>query len=210
GYSPPRLVEWMRAHPAIDRWSTWVYLFIVPETLVTVLAIAFSARRRRLERFVWQFMLATFICGLFALALPAYGPLHGQGIVPASWQQPYLDHVWALRSGERFIFSWKETEGLVTFPSFHTSWAIFLILVWREQSAWLFIPMSALNLAIIASTLTTGEHYLFDVIGGTLLAVACVVASQRLNGFAYHADGTPRVVTWLPAVFPGGNRQWVR
>jgi membrane-associated phospholipid phosphatase len=200
GYSPKRLVDWMHAHPTLDRWSTWVYLFIVPETLLAVLAIAFAGKRRLLEQFTLQFMLGTFICGLFAWFLPAYGPLHGQGIVATDWQQPYLDHVLALRSGERYLFSWQQTEGLVTFPSFHTTWAIFLIFVWREQTRWLTIPLTFLNVAIVLSTLTTGEHYLLDVIGGIALAAICVAVSYRISAFAYDANGSPRIIDWQTVI----------
>lgn len=198
GYSPDRLVHWTRSHPMIDRGSTWVYMFIVPETLLTIFAIAFLGKRKLLEQFVFQFMAGTFVCGLFALALPAYGPLYGRGIVPADWQQPFLDHLLALRSGDRFSFSWTQTEGLVTFPSFHTAWAIFLLLVWREQTRWLTLPLGIINVAIIVSTLTTGEHYLLDVIGGTVLAMGCAAASHRVSAMAYFPSGAPRVISWLP------------
>ncbi len=202
GYSPQALVNGTRSHPLLDYWLTWVYLFIIPETMLTILAIAFSNKRRNLEQFVCQFMLGTAICAVFACFLPANGPLHQHGIVPTDWQQPFLDHFKALRSGEPFLFSWQGTEGLVTFPSFHTAWAIFLIVVWREQTKWLSIPLAVLNVLIVLSTLTTGEHYIFDVLAGTVMAAGCVFVSTRISAFAYHADGSPRVISWHVAPAP--------
>ncbi len=192
GYSPSRLVNWTKSQPLLDYWLTWVYLFIVPETLLTVLAVAFSNKRRLLEQFTCQFMLGTAVCAIFTCFLPANGPLHNHGITPTEWQQPFLDHFRELRTGDPFLFSWKGTEGLVTFPSFHTAWAIFLIFVWREQTRWLTVPLAILNLLIIFSTLTTGEHYVFDVIAGFLVAWFCIAVSKRLTTFSYHVDGSPK------------------
>jgi membrane-associated phospholipid phosphatase len=197
GYSPSAFVHWTRSHPVVDHWSTWVYLFIIPETMLMVLVVAFSNHRVVLEQFVWQFMLGSFICAGFACFMPANGPLHNHGIVPTDWQQPFLDHFAKLRSGDKFLFSWQGTEGLVTFPSFHTAWALMLILVWRKQTKWLSIPMAILNGLIILSTLSTGEHYIFDLIGGVGVTVVCVFVSLRVTAFAYEPNGAPREVSWL-------------
>lgn len=61
GFSPQAIVHWTRSHPILDHWSTWIYLVIVPETMLTMIAIAFSNRRVLLEQFVWQFMFGTTI-----------------------------------------------------------------------------------------------------------------------------------------------------
>ena len=69
---------------------------------------------------------------------------------------------------------------LVTFPSFHTTWAILLAYAFRGRRRW-FIPAVILNAAVIAATLTTGWHYFTDVIGGVLLAVAVIWLTKRLE-----------------------------
>jgi len=197
GYSPSALVAWTRSHPILDYWSTWIYLFITTESMFAIFAIAFSNHRRCLEKFVFQFMLGAFACGIIACVLPGNSPLHNHGITPTDWQQPFLDHFRALRTGEPFKFSWRQTEGLVTFPSFHTAWAVFLIVAWSAHTRWLFIPTTILNVLIIISTLTTGEHYLLDIAGGIALALFCIYTSHRVNAFAYTTEGDPRVVEWL-------------
>lgn len=194
GFSPQAVVEWTRSSPIVNHWSTWVYLFIVPETLLTILAISLSQKRILMEQFACQFMLGTGICTITGCFFPAAGPAYNHGIEPAEWQLPYIDHFLALRSGETFMFSWKNTEGLVTFPSFHTAWAVMLVLVWRQQTKLLFIPITVLSGLIILSTLTTGSHYSLDIVGGFVLAAFCWWVSTRVTAFAYDAEGKPRVV----------------
>jgi membrane-associated phospholipid phosphatase len=210
GFSPQAVVEWTRSMPLINHVSTWAYLFIVPETLLTILAIAFLNKRILLEQFTCQFMIGTGICAITGCFLPAAGPAYNHGIAPADWQLPYIDHFLALRSGETYLFSWRNTEGLVTFPSFHTAWAVMLILVWRQQSKMLFLPVCVLSVLIILSTLTTASHYSIDIVGGLLLAGFCWWASEKVTAFAYDAKGQPRRID-LPvflgvSLTPASNR----
>ncbi len=188
GFSPVAVVGWTRQHPWIDFWSTWAYLFIVPETLIAVIFVALVNEKDRLQQFITQFMLGTFICGLFTWFFPAYGPLAHVSIAPANWQTPFVEHFHQLRSGQPFVFSWQDTEGLVTFPSFHTAWAIFLILLWSGQTRWLSIPMSLVSVLIVVSTLTTGSHYIVDIVGGVALAGVCIAASRQWSRYANRAQ----------------------
>ncbi len=195
GYSAKAVADWIRSRPLIDHFSTWCYQFIIPLSAVTVISLAFLSQRRLLEQFALQFMLGTFVCGIFAGYFPAHGPLYGFGIKPYDWQQNYLNHVWALRSGDTFEFSWPNADGLVTFPSFHTAWAIMLLLVWRQQSRWLSVPVGMVCVLIVIATLTTGEHYACDVIGGCVLAAICYWVSSRVTIFCEDAHGKPRKLT---------------
>ena len=47
-----------------------------------------------------------------------------------------LIHFDALRSGERMLITWRDAEGLITFPSFHTTWAILMTIAFR-RNRWL-------------------------------------------------------------------------
>ncbi len=188
GFSPVAVVSWTRQHAWIDFWSSWLYMFVVPQTLIAVIAIALADRRQHLQQFITQFMLGTFICVLCTFFIPAYGPLAHETIQPAKWQLPFVEHFHQLRSGQLFRFSWQTTEGLVTFPSFHTAWAIFLISLWRGSTRWLFIPMCVVNLLIVVSTLTTGSHYSIDIVGGVALGIGCIAASQQWSKVAERLD----------------------
>ena len=79
-----------------------------------------------------------------------------------------LEQLRGLRSGEQRTIGFRDAEGLIAFPSFHTIWAILLALAFRHRRR-LFVVAVALNLVVILSTLTTGWHYLSDVLGGGLV-----------------------------------------
>ena len=63
------------------------------------------------------------------------------------------------------------------FPSFHTVWALLLVAACPRP----FKPVSAgLNAAVIVATLTTGWHYLSDVLAGVVVYYAvCCLCSTR-------------------------------
>jgi hypothetical protein len=192
GFSPAALVGEVRANPVIDSWSLWFYDVIALETILTVVLMAFLRKRVLLEQFVCQMMAGGAVCAISGCFLPGAGPAYNHGIDPADWQLSYLNHFLSLRSGETFVFSLQEAEGIITFPSFHTAWAIMLILVWRQQTKWLSVPVGLVSLLIILSTLTTASHYSIDLIGGAFLALFCWWVSERVTAFSYQEDGNPK------------------
>jgi membrane-associated phospholipid phosphatase len=75
-----------------------------------------------------------------------------------------------LRDGTlRTISLDNSSEGLVVFPSFHTTLAVLCIFAARPLRI-LKIPLLALNLLIILSSPAEGAHYFVDIIAGILLA----------------------------------------
>lgn len=78
-----------------------------------------------------------------------------------------------LRDGTLTILDWSHIDGLVTFPSFHTTAAI--LLAWSMRNVpiarWVFL---VLNILMIVATPTHGGHYLIDVLAGAVLAVASI------------------------------------
>jgi membrane-associated phospholipid phosphatase len=72
-----------------------------------------------------------------------------------------------------------EDAGIVAFPSFHVLLAI-LTAVALSAIRWLRAPAWAMAVLVGLSTLTTGWHYLVDVIGGIVLAIVSVGAAKLL------------------------------
>jgi membrane-associated phospholipid phosphatase len=95
-----------------------------------------------------------------------------------------------LRSGALHFLRLNDLEGLITFPSFHTTGG--LLFAWALlKTPYLRWPALAINGALIASTPVVGAHYFIDLVGGAAVAAISLFASQRL----YHASAPRRPAT---------------
>jgi membrane-associated phospholipid phosphatase len=184
GMHVPSIVQWAGEHPGFNRLLMLAYDSVLWQTLVVVLLLGLLGQRRPLETFVLRYMVCLMITLLIFTAAPAEGPFSQYGFTPSPHQAHYLEHLRGVRTGARTIVSLKESEGLVTFPSFHTAYAILLATAfWHLR--WLFIPVVILNAAVITATVTSGWHYGIDVLGGIAAAAASILITSRLQGWLY-------------------------
>ncbi len=188
GVHLPAIVAWAEAHPRIASILQIAYDSVLPQTLVLVLLLGFLGDKLSLEGFVRQFMLVLVLTGLVFIFVPAEGPFIAYAFEPTAHQSKYLAELHAVRGGELTAVSLRNAEGLVTFPSFHTSWAILLIYAVRNYR-FLFPISVILNSMCIAATMTTGWHYATDVIGGILMAAFVILLSRRMELHLYLPNG---------------------
>ncbi|MEO1995073.1 MAG: phosphatase PAP2 family protein, partial [Planctomycetaceae bacterium] len=99
-------------------------------------------------------------------------------------QDRYLAHLESLRDGSRTVVTWRNAEGLITVPSFHTTWAILLSFAFRDWK-WLLPPVMILNVCVVISTLTSGWHYGTDVAAGALVASVSVALVSGTTAWRY-------------------------
>jgi membrane-associated phospholipid phosphatase len=91
----------------------------------------------------------------------------------------HIEHYEGLRNGSYRLIGLGQMQGLVTFPSFHTCFAITLAWCFRDFR-WLFPIAIAVCGAVLVSTLTEGGHYLVDVLAGIVITIACIVLRQMI------------------------------
>jgi membrane-associated phospholipid phosphatase len=147
--------------------------------LLALIVLGLDSNVWRLREFVLHFILAGLITTVCFFFLPAACPVGAYGYEATPMQQRFLDHFFALRAGEFPLVSMNNLEGLITFPSFHTTWALLVAYAFRHYR-WLFAPMILLNAGVAISTVTTGFHYATDVIGGIVTAAVAVMICDRL------------------------------
>lgn len=179
GLSAPEVVHWVDRRPTIALAMRLAYFSLIPQTILAIVWLGFTGNRYNLDKFLLRFMLAGLITAIGFYLWPAkgtYGPVYHLP-VPAYCQQ-CVDHFDALRSGARTLVTWRDAEGLITFPSFHTIWAVLLIAAFFRCRV-VFWPVAVLNVLVVVSTVTTGMHYFSDVIAG--LAVSAVVIVSTMN-----------------------------
>ena len=180
GIHLPSIVDWANYNSTAQSLLNVAYHSLLIQTPFVIIVLGFRGKRQPLEGFVLQFMISTIVTAMVFFAFPAEGPFAKYGYTPNASQAAYLDHLHGLRSGERTVATWREAEGLITFPSYHTTWAILLAYAMRRHG-WLTALFAVLNIAVVAATLTTGWHYFADVIGGSVLAIAAIAVCHALE-----------------------------
>ncbi len=182
---------WAEQHPLIGAPLAIAYDTVMLQTAIVVIVLGFTRQRRDLENFVLLFMITTLICAACFFFLPAEAAAETHSYSASDAQQRFIRDFHAMRSHQRHVVTWRDAEGLITCPSFHTTWAILLAWALRKQKYWR-LPMLILNLAVIASTMTLGWHYFADVVAGILLAVVGIVFVSRLQPWLYDELERPR------------------
>ena len=170
-------------------WVSYVldvaYVSIQPQTIAIPFLLILMKQIPRLQRFVLAFGLALAMTAFIAVFVPAVAayiyvdlaPMHQAAIPPG--QYSHIVTLEALRSGAMKVIPLNDLEGLVTFPSFHTANAIlFIWALW--QMPYLRWVGLVINVLMILSTPITGQHYVTDLIGGTIVAFAAIFAAQHL------------------------------
>lgn len=178
GLSAPGVVCWVNENSSLARILWLAYFSLIPQTILAIVWLGLANNRYNLDKFLVRFMLASLITAVGFYLWPAkgtYGPVYNLP-VPAYCQQ-CVEHFDALRSGARTLVTWRDAEGLITFPSFHTIWAVLLMAAFYGYRC-LFWPLALLNVIVIMSTVTTGMHYFVDVIIGVLISAVVIRSTQ--------------------------------
>jgi membrane-associated phospholipid phosphatase len=125
-----------------------------------------------------RYMIAGLLTIIVGGLLPAYGVYEWYGVLPDPSQASALARTYELRN---LIVDVSAEDGLVSFPSFHTALALLIAYALYEEKKSLFRGFFFLNLMVIFSCVSTGAHYLIDIIGGVVLFGITVKADQWIE-----------------------------
>lgn len=197
GFDRQRHLGFVSSTPALSTILDHAYLSIQPQTILVPLALLVTLHVERLQSFVLAFGLSLVATAVIAAFVPAVGAMIHVDLAPEgvsklpSGTYTHFPTLEALRSGTLSTIRLNDLEGLITFPSFHTANGIlFAWAVWVVR--WLRVPGLALNALMIASTPTTGQHYLIDVLAGSAVAVlAIIIAGRIVRSAACNPTATP-------------------
>jgi membrane-associated phospholipid phosphatase len=137
-------------------------LYIVYQSLVPVMIVCYFMQRRVEARgMVIRGYMTELVTGpIFYAILPACGPIYAFG---ATWLHPAMEPAQTIR-----------LSGMPNaFPSLHVATA-FLLVLFARRVFWRVAALVYL-LGTILSTLSTGEHFVVDLIAG--LAFGCFAGS---------------------------------
>jgi membrane-associated phospholipid phosphatase len=168
GLSADQSVKWVYNYPTLGFILYVAYFSIIPQTLIFIAYFGFK-NDQRVTKFLTRFMLCALVTVVGFYFYPAKGNVDHD--VPAYYSN-IIEHLETLHNGTRNLVTWRDAEGLITFPSFHTIWGVLLIVACYKTR--LFVPALLLNVTMIASTIPIGRHYYVDVIGGLMVAAVVI------------------------------------
>ncbi|TCR74038.1 PAP2 superfamily protein [Rhizobium sp. BK376] len=148
--------------------------------------LAAIGRAERAYAMVVSYALICFVSSIISTWFPALGTYVTYGVhqrdlhnIDAHFAFFFLDQFNAVRNAPRFLFTFSQAAGIVTFPSVHAGvaavcgWAVWKVPVIRY-------PIVLLNVFMAAAAISNANHYLVDVIAGGLIAALCISSVKVL------------------------------
>jgi hypothetical protein len=185
GVHVPDLAAWAEKH-WLGILANRSYTLLFPLMQVSIVLPILTGKLKYTQKFLTANLVA------FAIGLPVFALL--PGIDP--WFGDHFTSTPDLAMGKSFVllairrpgpYIYQYPAGVICFPSFHVIWAVLCVYaLWGFRL--LRIPVSLFAALIVFSTLSTGSHYLCDVLAGFLVVVAAMVIAERLSGRLERAD----------------------
>lgn len=179
-------LDFVNSRPLLAELAGYSYQSLLPQfALVPMVA----GQLPRLRRWMIAFGLALIATSAISVFTPAVAAFVYLDLTPqvyaniASTVYTHVPTLEALRAGTLQSIKLDNLEGLITFPSFHTTGALMFIWAFRTVP---FVrgPAAALNISLILATPIDGAHYFIDLVGGAAVAFAAIAASHWLCRYA--------------------------
>jgi membrane-associated phospholipid phosphatase len=191
-FSTGAVVQWIAVFPKMRMAFSIVYQAVMPLILLSVFVPPLCGREKESQRYILSIMIAAIITAVAFALWPAAGPWTVFGFTPTQDQadvQTYLVSV--LKSSAPAHVDFR-TMGVVSFPSFHVVLALLsAIALWNVRQIRYVVVVIAAGICI--STLTTGWHYLVDVVGGVAVVLASHAIAVWVMTSVNRAVGTSRL-----------------
>lgn len=179
-----RLLDWLKGHATAGFLLRLVYVSLMPQTLVVILALSLAGRFAALRIFVLAFVFAALVTIAISAFWPAQGVwlLHGMTASDGR-SMPVSATSWpvflGLRDGTFRLLMAGGAEGIITFPSLHSALALILAVALWPLPALRWIGVG-LNTIMMVSIPIDGSHYFTDMLAGIVIAVACLLAARAM------------------------------
>lgn len=176
GFYAPSLVLWFWQHKWLNLIFAFIYNSFLYQKPFTLLYLSLRGRIDQLESFMMQYLIAGFLTIFMGAIFPAEGTYAWYHFQPNAAQAGDLARLYELR---QHIVNLGQLNGIVEFPSFHTTLGVIYVYAFRDENKFIFIPILLLNILLIFSCLSHGGHFLIDIIGGIFVA-GIAISLERL------------------------------
>jgi membrane-associated phospholipid phosphatase len=197
-------LDFVNSRPLLAELAGYSYQSLLPQFALVPMVLMVAGQLPRLRRWMIAFGLALIATSAISVFTPAVAAFVYLDLSPqvyaniASTVYTHLPTLEALRAGTLQSIKLDNLEGLITFPSFHTTGALMFIWAFRSVP---FVrgPAAALNVSLILATPIDGAHYFIDLVGGAAVAIAAIAASYWLCRFARADEDLAGAVPAAPA-----------
>ncbi len=189
-FTTASVVHLVRRIPVLNALSTICYISLNPFVPAVVLFPPIFGRLADSRRFVLAVVFSAIVTAVAFAFWPAVGPWTVQDFRPTGAQAAVNVYLLKLKASGPVALDMNDYT-IVSFPSYHTVLAILCATVTCSFSrlrvwGWLFA------VAICITTVTTGWHYLADVIGGLILAAISILVARWAEKLLSRGDPTIR------------------
>jgi len=177
GVEVPDVLRLMDAVPAVARLLAVAYGLLIVLVMLAVMVPPMCGRMDKAKEYAVACLFAAAVSIPFLAVFRAVGPWSVYGYPPSPEQEGTMRTLLALKSGAPFVLDLGNHDGLICFPSFHAALAVLAAAaLWPVR--YLRWPATVLAALIVVSTVTTGWHYVSDVLGGLLLSTASLAVAR--------------------------------
>jgi hypothetical protein len=192
--------NWVANHPMLDWLLRRAYFSLYYQGALVFLIGSVSCPGDRNGEIIWQFCISLVLtCAIFVFT-PAVGHIAQVG---TGW----LKTLMMIRNGEWAALDFAHVEGIISFPSFHTTLAILLVYAVRNHR-WALAVLVPLNMLLIVATLSVGGHYLVDLPAGAAVAVISIAITRLLRQQLAKCQLPTFLEPWRTAAFGFSNRMF--
>jgi PAP2 superfamily len=166
------MYQWLTSHPAIEAFARAVYNSLGEEMLILLIALELLGHHKQARAFLLWFMVSGIATTAIGILFPAAGAFVYYHL-PVASTTGYVAQWADLRNGTLRTINPLNNQGLVVFPSFHTTLAVLCACAARPLRIVKY-PLLALNLLIILASPAMGGHYFIDIFAGIILAALTI------------------------------------
>ncbi|MCC6380992.1 MAG: phosphatase PAP2 family protein [Dehalococcoidia bacterium] len=198
-------------------WYDYLSAFMHPMHFIVPLAFAFVlwTRSKRLYwRFVASYLLLSYAGFLTYVLFPAAPPWYASN----AGRIPHIDKIldlvlWRNSTSQPVVLVYKyfDANAVAAMPSLHAAFPVLLwLIVWKLRPRWGWLTI-VYPLTMDFAVVYMGEHYVTDVLAGTVYGAAAFAAVWTLPGWLSGRRRTrlgPRVAGtwWAVALLPFRGR----
>ncbi len=184
GFHLLTILQWVQGHPTLQSILIQFYINILILALLLPLGLALTKQDNAVYLYYTSFMISLMTCFIIYYFVPTTSPA---AVYPATYfsssQINLLHYFQAEHTHQPIHFKMSSVIG---FPSLHAVWTI-LSFYCLSQLRWLKFPSIILCIITLFSIISTGWHFLSDVIAGVIISgLSIALAKHILTEYKYH------------------------